>query len=956
MGRQRRSRAGGGVVTVSHLLSSAVCAALSFGLLTPRSALPAQVVVGFETSVPTDPAVRTGVLANGMRYYVRANRAPSKRAELRLVVNAGSIVEDDDQRGMAHVIEHMAFNGTTHFQKNDLVNFMQSIGVRFGADLNAYTGFDETVFMLQVPTDTARILEQGLTVLEDWAHGQRFDSTEVANERAVVVEEWRAGQGAADRMREQYWPTLFRGSRYADRRTIGSERSILSATPSLLRRFYRDWYRPDLMAVIAVGDFDPFQMEEMIKRRFDAIPPASQPRPRVVATVPPNKEPLVAIVSDKEATSTNVQILFKLPQERTRTIGDFRRQLIGRLYVAMLNSRLNEVSQRPDAPFAQAVVGKQSLVRGLDVFSVSALAKDGGAERAAEALIVETRRIDQSGLLQAELDRAKATMLQSYQRAFADRGSTASSQLTSQYVVSFLSGDPVPSIETEYSFVRQLLPTIGLTDVNTLASSWITDENRVIVVQAPERAGVGLPTSAAMLAALDRAAKAPLTAYVENLSSDALLATLPQPGTVVATRRRSEIGVTEWTLSNGARVIVKPTDYKADEVRFSAFSDGGSSVVPDSDFMSAVMAAQVVYASGLGNLSRVDVGKKLSGKSANLVPNISPTAEGLDGLASPKDLETLLQLAYLQFTAPRLDTAAVTGVRNQFNAMLANQGASPERAAADTFTTTMGSNHFRARPFSAATFAEVDPNRAFAIYRERFADASDFTFVFVWAVDTATLRPLVERYLASLPTTHRAESWKDVGVRPPDGIVEKVVRGGVEQKSITYIAFAGSMEYSAESRFALRALTELVRIRLIETLREKMGGTYAPTIGSAATKIPVPQYQITTVFSSAPENVEPLSRAVFALVDTLQQRGPSQMDVDKVKEALLRAHEVEIKDNGYWLSELTAHDRDGEDLGGDLASYDGLVRSLSTTQIRAAANRFLNTKRYVRVVLMPEKR
>ena len=544
MGRQRRSRGVSRVFSVSHLLSSAVCAALTFGLLAPRSAISAQVVVGLETPLPADPAVRAGVLPNGMHYYVRANGAPSKRAELRLVVNAGSIAEDDDQRGMAHVIEHMAFNGTTHFQRNELVNFLQSIGVRFGADLNAYTGFDETVYTLQVPTDTARILEQGLTVLEDWAHGQLFDSTEVAKERGVVVEEWRAGKGAADRMREQYWPTLFKGSRYADRRTIGSEASILSATPSLLRRFYRDWYRPDLMAVIAVGDLDPFQMEESIKRHFAAIPSASQPRPRVVATVPANKEPLIAIVSDKEATSTDVQILFKLPQKATRTIGDYRGQLIGRLYAAMLNARLSEVSQRPDAPFAQAVVGKGSLVRGLDVFSVSALVKDGGAERAAEALLVETRRVDQFGFLQTELDRAKDSMLQSYQRAFADRGSTASSQLASQYVARFLNGEPTPGIEIEYSLVQQVLPTIALTDVNTLASGWITDENRVIVVQAPEKAGVRLPTAADILAALDRAAKAPLTAYAENVSSDALLSTLPQPGSVAATRRRPEIGVT----------------------------------------------------------------------------------------------------------------------------------------------------------------------------------------------------------------------------------------------------------------------------------------------------------------------------------------------------------------------------------------------------------------------------
>jgi len=910
--------------------------------------------IPLDAPLPLDRAVRAGVLPNGLHYYVRANAVPAKRAELRLVVNAGSIVEDDDQRGMAHVIEHMAFNGTTHFRKNELVNYLQSIGVRFGADLNASTSFDETIYMLQVPTDTARIVEQAMTVLEDWAHGQLFDSTEVANERGVVVEEWRLGKGATDRMRQQYWPTVFRGSAYADRWTIGTEVSILSSTPALLRRFYRDWYRPDLMAVIAVGDFDPAQMESQIVRHFGGIRPAGSPRKRPLAEVPGNTEPVVAITSDREATNTSVQLLFKLPKQETKTANEFRRRLTGRLYSTMLTARLGEIAQQPNAPFAQAFAGTGSFVRGLDVFSVVALSKDGGALDATAAIMTEVRRVDQFGFLQSELDRAKQNMLRGYERAYAEREKTASSQIVNQYVANYLTGEPAPGVELEYELARRLLPAIELRDVNTMASTWITDENRVVIVQGPDNPTVKMPTRAEVLATVDRASKSAVSAYTETASTQALMATPPTPGSVVASRYMNGVGITEWTLSNGARVLVKPTEFKTDEVRFGAYSLGGSSVVPDADFMSAVLAAQVVYSSGLGPFSRVELGKKLAGRSVNLVPNISPTTEGLDGLASPNDLETLLQLAHMQFTAPRLDTAAVTALRSQFNTLLANQGASPERTVADTFTATMGSGHFRARPFTASTIAELNPERAFAIYRDRFADASDFTFVFVGNVDTTTLRPLAERYLASLPSTHRVETWRDAGIRAPTGIVEKVVRKGTEPKAMTYIAFSGSIDYSAQHRFDLQALVETARIKLIETLREKMSGTYAPAINAASAKIPVPQYSITASFGSSPENVEPLSRALFAAIDTLQQVGPSQTDVDKVKETLLRAREIELRQNNYWLSTIVARDMDREDIATTMAQYETMVKQLSAASIQQAARQYFNMKNYVRVVLLPE--
>ncbi|MDB4876574.1 MAG: hypothetical protein JWM41_3020 [Gemmatimonadetes bacterium] len=934
-------------------------AMLAAGLvLAAAPSLPAQQQAGAKQLDPDvqltiDPKTRTGVLPNGLHYYVRANTYPAKRAELRLAVNAGSILEDDDQRGMAHVIEHMGFNGTTHFKKNELVSYLQSIGVRFGADLNAYTSFDETVYMLQVPTDTARILEQGITVLEDWAHGQLFDSTEVANERGVVVEEWRMGKGAGDRMRQQYWPVMFRGSKYADRWIIGTQESIMSSTPALLRRYYDDWYRPDMMAVVAVGDFDAAQVEALIKKHFSGVKAVANPRKRTLADVPANKAPLVAITTDKEATNTVVELMFKLPRSETRTVGDYRRLLASRLYSSMLNGRFSEMSQKPDAPFAQAFGNKGNFVRGLDIFEVLALVKDGGAQRGADALITETRRVDQFGFLQSELDRAKQNMLRQYERAYAERDKTPSAQIVSQFVGNFLAGEAVPGIEAEYQLVQQLLPTISLPEVNTLASSWITDENRIVLVEGPQKDGVTTPTQTEMLAVIDRASKAPVTPYTETVAAGALVAKLPAPGKIASAKTLNG-GITEWRLSNGARVLIKPTDFKADEVRFGAYSPGGSSLVSDADYMSAAMAAQIVFTSGLASFSRIDLGKKLTGKSVSLQPNISANTEGLSGAASPKDIETLMQLAYLQFTAPRLDTSAVVAFQNQFNAMLANRGVSPEAAFSDTFALTMASGHPRARPLSAATFAEVNPQKAYQIFRDRFADASDFTFVFVGNADTVALKPLAEQYLASLPSTHRKETWKDVGMRPPTGVVEKVVRKGTEPKSLTYVAFTGPIDFTDQARFDLQALTEVVRIKIIETLREKMSGTYSPNINSSSTKIPQPQYNVTAFFSSSPENIEPLSRALFSVIDTLQRSGPSQVDVDKVKEELIRSHEVELKQNAYWMSYILAKDQNGEDVAAAQASYEAMIKKLTRADIQRAARQFVNMKNYVRVVLVPE--
>ena len=911
--------------------------------------------IPLSTKLPVDPKVRVGTLDNGIRYYIRQNSRPEKRAELRLVVNAGSVLETPDQLGLAHFLEHTAFNGTTHFKKNDLIKYLESIGVRFGADLNASTSFDETIYILPIPTDTARIVDQAFTILEDWAHGQLFDATEVANERGVVREEWRGRKGAGDRMLQQWLPIAFKGSRYAERLPIGTEASIMAATPAKLRAFYRDWYRPDLMAVVAVGDFEPAAIEAKIKQHFSKIAKRSDAPSRTMYDVPANTEPLVAIATDREATSSSVNLIYKMPSTRVETVADYRTMLIERLYLQMVNSRFGEITEKPDAPFIAAGASKSSFfARSSESFSLAANVKDGGVDRAVEALLTEARRVDQYGFLESELERVKQNVLRGYERSYAERERTQSGSFVEEYIGNFLEGEAIPGIEYAYRITQQLLPTIQLADVNQLAKAWITDENRVIITQTPLKDSVAVPTRDGILAAFDRASKATVGAWTENLSGDELITTAPAPGKIVSSRPIPGIGAAEWKLSNGARVLVKPTDFKADQVLFSAYSPGGNSLVSDTDFMSAALASQIIPLGGVGSVSFTDLGKKLTGKVAGVQPVIGEATEGLAGSSSPKDIETMFQLAYLYFTAPRLDTVRFAAFKQQVGPFLANRGLAPDAVFGDTVQVTMSQHAFRARPVSPVTFAEVNPEKAFAFYKDRFADASDFTFILVGNVDTVVIKPYVESYLASLPNTGRKEKARDTRIVPPKGVVQKTVRKGSEAKATTSFIFTGTCSYKPEDRFVMRALTTMLQTRLNESLRERLGGTYSPNIGGSCQREPRQQYAIQIGYGSSIENVEPLSKAVFALIDSVKTQGPSVADVSKVKEEILRSREVEVKTNAYWLGNIAARDQAGEDLAGLGPAYDEMVRRLTPADLQKAARLYFNTANYARFVLLPE--
>jgi zinc protease len=907
------------------------------------------------TPLPVDPKVKIGTLPNGIRYYIRQNSRPEKRAELRLVVNAGSILEDQDQRGLAHFVEHTAFNGTTNFKKNDLISYLQSIGVRFGADLNAYTGFDETVYILPIPTDTARIVDKAFDILEDWAKGQIFDSTEVVNERGVVLEEWRGSKGASERMMQTWLPIAFKGSRYAVRLPIGNDTILRNAQPSVLRRFYRDWYRPDLMAVVAVGDFDPARIETLIKQNFSGIPAVRNPRVRTEATIPDNATPLVAIAKDKEAQGSSVELIFKMAKPPLKTVGDYRRMLIQNLALSMFNQRFTEITQKPNAPFLGAGAGVSGFfARNTNAFTVSAAVNDGAILTGAEALLIETKRVQQHGFLDSELSRAKTNLARSYERGFAEREKTESGSLVGEYVSNYLTGEVIPGIEYEYSLVQQLMPGITLADVNAASKSWITEKNRVIIAMAPDKPGVSIPTEAQLLAVFNKAATATVAAYTENVSSNALIGALPPAGTVVSESKRADIGVTEWKLSNGIRVLVKPTDFKADEILLSGSTEGGTSLASDADFMSAGLSIPIVGASGLGTLSQVDLAKQLAGKVATVNVGFSETSTSFQGGASPKDLETMFQLLHLRLTAPRLDLQRWEATKQQVAPYFANRGSDPDEVFGDTIAVVRSMGHFRDRPLTATTFAEVDPNKAFEFYKARMANIGNATFSIVGNVKLEELKPLVERYLASVPTG-RAETFRDVNRKRPAGIVERIVKKGTEPKATTRFMFDGDATYSPENRFAMRAMTEVLQMRLNDVLREQLGGTYSPSAFGSISRYPKPEYTFIIEYGSSPENVEKLSKSVLQVIDSLQRLGPTAAEVEKVREQISRAREVEVKTNSYWVGNMVARDRAGEDISGLGAAYDALLRGLTAAQMQDAAKRYLNTGQYMKFVLLPEK-
>jgi zinc protease len=916
--------------------------------------------------MPVGPGVTVGQLENGLQYYIRENSEPANRAEFSLVVKVGSVVEDEDQLGLAHFLEHMAFNGTDNFEKQELIDFMESIGMRMGADLNAGTSFDETRYMLQIPTDSPEVMANTFQILEDWAHGLTLDPEEIDKERGVIIEEWRLRRGAAARIQDEQFPVLLRDSRYAERSPIGTVESLETFEHEALRRFYRDWYRPDLMGVIAVGDFDGAEVEALLIEHFEGISAPENPRERIEYSVPDHDETLFTIATDEELTSTSVAVYHMLALDEQETIGGYRQQLVEGLYNGMLNLRLSEIARNPNPPFLGAGSSKGSLVRSKGAYLLSASVPEDGIERGLEVVFTEAERVARFGFTASELERQKIDVLRGIERSYIDRANRRSASYAAEYSRAFLDDEPIPGIEYEFELYKRFIPEITLTEVNQIGSEWIRPQNRVVVVTGPEKEDLDMPSEEALLAVLAGVADMEITAYEETVIDQPLLAEIPEGSTVVGTREFAE-DIVEWELGNGVRVALKPTDFREDQVLFQGFSPGGTSLASDEEWIPASSATALIQGGGLGPFNTTDLRRVLTGKVASARPFISSFEEGVTGSGSPQDLETMFQLIYMTFTAPRADPEYFEVFNTRNRAGLQNRDASPAVAFNDAINRIMTQDALRSRPVTVETLDHTDLDGSLAFYQDRFEDASDFTFIFVGNIDLDVMRPLVERYLGGLPSTNRVETWRDLGERPPRGVIEEIVRKGLEPQSQTRLFFTGSIDYGDRSqRLGIAVMTSVLQTRLREVLREELGGTYSVSVGSSFSWRPAGQYRLSISFGSDPERADELLAAVYEEIDRLKSSPPDEAEVNDVLEAQRRTWETNQESNSWWLSVLDGRYRylldqsDGRYPSGDvlletLPTYGADLDALTPPRIQELARRYFDQDNRVRVTLLPEQ-
>ncbi|HEX6536666.1 MAG TPA: insulinase family protein [Gemmatimonadaceae bacterium] len=906
-------------------------------------------------TLPHDPALRAGTLANGLRYYIRANHTPARRAFLRLVVNAGSVLEDEDQRGYAHFLEHMAFNGTRHFPRNSLIEYLERSGMRFGADINAYTAYDQTVYMLEVPTDDGKSLEQGLTMVHDWASGgMLIDSAEVLAERGVVLGEWRfrLPDTLSQHVQAHRDSVLYGDTRYATRSPIGLPHLLRTAEPEPIRRFYRDWYRPDLMAVVVVGDVDPHRVEREIRARFGGIAGPKHPRARVSPPLPSSDEPAVDVY--RGMVPPAVTVLWKEVPHPMATRADFRDELVRTLLVQTLSERYLRLAERSHRPFAQASVGHVGIQRTASAMALTVVARPDSLTSGLAAALAELERVAQHGVPTARLERRKADLLASLAGDAASAGASTSDGFADRYTDNYLTKDAstLLSAEQRLALARELLPTIGPDDLASAAAFWRRRSNLLVQYDLFEWAHVRVPTREDVLQVFDSVAHERFPADSAAAAADEpLLAREPAPGRIVKEERDAASGVTTWTLSNGARVLFKPTTFDANELLIDARSPGGAALLPDSLFFGPgrLVAEMMTQAAGLGNAKAGSVQQQLVAKGLlrDFEVRLDPFEEGIRLGGSPSDLTTLFQLLYKQFTAPSLDTAALSAWRT-----LGTPGALPTDEQIDRM---ISPGERRLAPPSRALVQLADTGALMAVYRNRFGNAGDFTFTMVGAATAAQLKPLVERYVASLPSTGQHEQARDLGIEPLNGIQRESFPVFDVPKASLMLLYDGTFPSAPDTYLAARrrldALEWVLRLRLNAMLRERLGGTYSVGVQGWTTAVPSEHYRLLVNFVAAPGRIEGMVDTMHTMLDAVRAAGATQYELRAIAAMRQRTRENLLQDDRYWLTTIELYDRLRIPFATIVAPPPGAV---TAAEVRAAAREFLPTTDYFQRILMPE--
>ncbi len=908
--------------------------------------------------LPVDSGVRIGKLANGLTYYIRHNEKPESKAEMRLVVNAGSILEDSDQQGLAHFNEHMAFNGSEHFKKNELVNFLQSIGVQFGADLNAYTGFDETVYILPIPlTDTSN-LRKGLTVLDDWAGNLSFDDDQIDGERGVILEESRLGKGADDRMQRKTFPVLYEGSLYAQRNPIGKDSIIQHFPHDAIRRFYHSWYRPDLMAVIIVGDIDVNKTEALVKEYFNGLQNPSNEKPRFYAEVAARKKDESVVATDKEATNFFIEVdypFYKVKPETT--LNDYRTDLTKNIFTSMFNQRLSQLAKSDNPPFLFASTGFASQARNYESFGGFAVAGKSGPDTALDVLMQEIERVKQFGFTQAELDRAKKSQLAFIQQTYNNRTKEESSEYAEEYIRNFSTQESIPGIAAEYNYYNQLLPGITLSEVNALSDPLKKDQHIYVGLTGPSGSSYTLPDSTQLLQMAYTAMKLPVTAYTEKAVASDLLKNKPKAGTITNETKNTTLGTTELTFSNGAKAVIKPTDFKNDEILLTSFHKGGISRYNAIDKYNATYASNIVQQMGIGNFSPTDLSKYLAGKNVNVAPRLSALSAGISGSSSIKDFETMLQLLYLYLTAPKKDEAMFNAWKDKQKSAVQYAMQDPQTAFVDTFYQTLF-QHNALEPViipKPQYFDSINLNRSLEIYNSQFSDANDFTFIFTGNVNIDSVKDLLATYIGGLPHTNNKALFADNGVRPVQGDINLNIYKGSEDKSLIIKYYSGIVAYDEDLALKASALTEILNIKIIEDLREKLGAMYSGGIYGGLEKLPYNRFSFVLELPCGPKNVDTLLESAKAEIDSIKNFGPNQTDLNKVKKTWLEQYKVQLKENGFWSGKLQDIYFQNDDPQ-RIFEYEQNINALTVDDIKLAANKLLKDDNVLSAILYPAKK
>lgn len=909
--------------------------------------------------LPIDSSVRVGKLDNGLTYYIRHNEYPKQRAEFHIAQAVGAILEEDHQNGLAHFLEHMAFNGTQHFPGKGIITYFESIGVNFGGNINAYTSLDETVYRLSnVPTYRQGIIDSALLVMHDWACGLLLLPEEIDAERGVIREEWRTGANANRRMWKASNPLKYPGSQYAKRDVIGDTAVINNFKYDALRDYYTKWYGPDNQAIIVVGDINVDEVENAIKKLWADVPARSNRGERPLYSVDDNVEPIVAIVQDKEAQQTRVQVDFKkpkLPKAMRQTNEAYLISILQRLVCDMLDYRFQDLALEPDASLVAGGAFYSELVKEKDAFSAVYLAKAGKETQALYDLLIQLEKMRRYGFNASELERVKTEMLTQYEELYNERNTVRNISYAQEYIRHYLDDEVIPGIEWEYKTLQQLLPMIDINTINNIAKQFITDQNVIVSIMAPDNDVVQLPTQEQVLEMLQQVKSAEIEAPVEEEISANLVKKEPKIGKIKSINQNKSLGTTEWILSNGIKVIFKPTEFKQDEIRMSAFSKGGTSLVATEDLASAALATDIIEFSGLADFSMTQLQKVLVGKNVSIGPSISAYREEMNGSSTVKDLETLLQLNYLYFTAPRKDEKAFQSLKEILATQLANRSKNPKAIFGDSVAMIQNNYSPRTLIFDTKALEMVSLEKALEIYKQRFANPADFTFTFVGNIDPndEQTKTIICKWIGGLKTKSKRETIKDHGVRAPQGEFKSYFQRSMQTKTATnriqYTSY--DMPYTLANDLNMEMLGRILSTRYLESIREREGGSYGVGCSGVMDIQPVPRARLLMQFDTDPLKQAKLMSIIHEEVKTIAKDGPLATDLQKEKESMLKDYTENLEKNSYWGTVLYMYYMYGVNY---ITDYKKEVEALTEQSVQKTLQQLLKSGNMFEVVMFPK--